>query len=452
MGTGADAAEDEKIVRKMKAFLEKILKNKFIANTNWLLFKNIYSMLLSLVIGSLSVRYLGPSNYGLIGYGTSLVSLFNAISQLGLNSIIMSELLRHPKEKGKTLGTALVMRLAASVVSFLCVLLFVCIVEPGNQILLVVTALQALVLICNTYELLNEWFLSELQSKVYVVAASIGATIVGAWKILMLFLGASVQWFAASTTIQALVCGGIIFVIFLKRKQFQLSFSFSRAKEMFEKSKHYIISGLAIALYTQMDKVMLGKMMGEREVGLYTSAMTIAMLWEFIPQSVINSGRAVILEKKNTSQDEYLRLFRLLLLTISLMGLGVGIGIQIFGRWMIFLLYGREYMEAVPLLQILIWSTSFAMLGTARGIWNVAEDKNQYVKYFTVIGGVFNLIFNYFAIQVWGMTGAAIGTLLSQILVSLGSPMFWKDTRPFVRLYLSSWRYVGQLKTLLMKR
>ena len=68
---------------KIKTFLEKIFKNKFITNTNWLLFKNIYSMLLSLVVGSLSVRYLGPSNYGLIGYGTSLVNLFNAISQLG---------------------------------------------------------------------------------------------------------------------------------------------------------------------------------------------------------------------------------------------------------------------------------------------------------------------------------------------------------------------------------
>lgn len=407
-------------------------------------------MLLSLVVGSLSVRYLGPSNYGLIGYGTSLVSLFNAISQLGLNSIIMSELLRKPEEKGKTLGTALVMRLVASIVSFLCVLLFVCIVEPGNQVLFVVTALQALVLICNTYELLNEWFLSELQSKVYVVASSIGATIVGGWKILLLVLGASVQWFAASTTIQALVCGGIIFVIFFKKKQFRLGYSFSRAREIFGKSKHYIISGLAIALYTQMDKVMLGKMMGEREVGLYTSAMTVAMLWEFVPQSIINSARAVILEKKNVNNEEYLRLFRILLLCISLMGIGVGVGIQLFGKWVILLLYGRAYKEAVPLLQILIWSTSFAMLGTARGIWNVAEDKNQYVKYYTIIGGLFNLFFNYFAIQVWGMAGAAVGTLLSQMLVSLGSPMFWKDTRPFVKLYMSSWKYMTQLKMLLM--
>lgn len=433
----------------IKVFCKRIKKNKFITNTNWLLFKNIYSMLLSLVIGSLSARYLGPSNYGLIGYGASLVSLFTSISQLGLNSIIMNELLSRPQEKGKTLGTALAMRVAASTVCFFCVLFFTSVVEPENKVLLVVTALQAFAIICNTYELLNEWFLSELQSKVYVVAASVGATIVGIWRILLLVLGASVQWFAASATIQALVCGSIIFVIFFKRKQFRLGYSFSRAQELFGKSNHYIISGLAVALYTQMDKVMLGKMMGEREVGLYTSAMTIAMLWEFVPQAVINSARAVILEKKNKSNADYLKLFQILLLAVSLMGIGVGIGIQIFGRWIILLLYGREYMEAVPLLQILIWSTSFAMIGTARSIWNVAEDKNQYVKYYTIIGSVFNLVFNYFAIQIWGMAGAAVGTLLSQLLVSLGSPMFWKETRPFVRLYVSSWRYMGQLKTLI---
>lgn len=433
----------------IKVFWKKIKKNKFITNTNWLLFKNIYSMLLSLVIGSLSARYLGPSNYGLIGYGASLVSLFTSISQLGLNSIIMNELLSRPQEKGKTLGTALAMRVAASTVCFFCVLFFTSVVEPENKVLLVVTALQAFAIICNTYELLNEWFLSELQSKVYVVAASVGATIVGIWRILLLVLGASVQWFAASATIQALVCGGIIFVIFFRRKQFRLGYSFLRAKELFGKSNHYIISGLAVALYTQMDKVMLGKMMGEREVGLYTSAMTIAMLWEFVPQAVINSARAVILEKKNKSNADYLKLFQILLLAVSLMGIGVGIGIQIFGRWIILLLYGREYMEAVPLLQILIWSTSFAMIGTARSIWNVAEDKNQYVKYYTIIGSAFNLVFNYFAIQIWGMAGAAVGTLLSQMLVSLGSPMFWKETRPFVRLYVSSWRYMGQLKTLI---
>ena len=51
-------------------------KMRFLNNTSWMLAQQIYSMILSLVVGSLSARYLGPSNYGLLSYGSSLISLF----------------------------------------------------------------------------------------------------------------------------------------------------------------------------------------------------------------------------------------------------------------------------------------------------------------------------------------------------------------------------------------
>lgn len=424
----------------MLAILKKIRNNRFLGNTNWLIFQNIYSMGLSLVVGALSARYLGPSNYGLIGYGTSLVNLFTAISQLGLDSILMNEIISHPEKKGEIIGTSLCMRIASSTVSFLCVLILVAVIEPGNYILWIITALQAFAIVCKVYELLNEWFLSELKSKYYVIANICGQTAVAVWKILLLMLGASVLWFGASTTVQALVCGMIIAVLFWKSKNFNLSFSMITAKGLFDKSKHYVLAGLAIALYTQMDKVMLGKMMGEREVGFYTAAMTIAMLWEFIPTAIINSSRTVILEAKIRNEEEYQKKLKLLLFTISVMGLAVGIVVQIFGKLAVMILYGREYLPAVTALKLLIWSTTFAMIGVARNIWSVAEDKNRYSKNYTICGGIFNLVFNAATIPVWGMTGAVLGTLLAQIVVSLISPLFWKETRGFVRLYMDSWK------------
>ena len=49
---------------------------KFISNSGWMMGQQIYSMIISLVVGSLSARYLGPSNYGLINYGASIISFF----------------------------------------------------------------------------------------------------------------------------------------------------------------------------------------------------------------------------------------------------------------------------------------------------------------------------------------------------------------------------------------
>ena len=406
---------------------------------------------LSLVVGALSARYLGPSNYGLIGYGASLVNLFTAVSQLGIDNVLINEMMKHPEEKGRVLGTALCMRACSATVSLACAMILVILIEPGNHVLWLITGIQAFAIALRAYELLNEWFLSEMKSKYYVIANICGQTVVGIWKIVLLILQASVVWFAASTTVQAFVCGGIVITIFLITRDFKLGFCWQYAKDIFDRSKHYVLAGLAIALYTQMDKVMLGRMMGETEVGFYTAAMTIAMLWEFIPQAIINSSRVVILEKKKTDEAGYSDKLQLLLFGISVLGILVGVAVQIFGKLAVRILYGKEYMAAVPVL--LIWSTMFAMIGVARNIWSVAEEKNQYSKNYTICGGIFNLIFNAVTIPVWGIFGAAISTLGAQIVVALLSPMLWKDTRPFVSLYMASWKNgVEHLKTIFRKR
>ncbi len=434
----------------MLAVIRKIKDNRFIGNTNWLIFQNIYSMGLSLVVGALSARYLGPSNYGLIGYGASLVNLFTSISQLGIDNVLINEMMKHPQEKGRVMGTALCMRGFSAVVSLVCAMVLVILIEPGNYVLWFITGIQAFAIALRAYELLNEWFLSKMKSKYYVIANMCGQTVVGVWKILLLIAQASVVWFAASTTIQALVCGSIVITLFLMMRDFKLGFCWQYAKDIFSRSKHYVFAGIAISLYTQMDKVMLGRMMGQTEVGIYTAAMTIAMLWEFIPTAIFNSSRTMILEAKAKSEKEYEDRLKLLFFGISVLGILVGIVVQIFGRLAVLLLYGQKFISAAPVLKLLIWSTSFAMIGLARNVWSVAEDKNEYSKYYPICGAVCNLIFNALAIPVWGVFGAALGTLLAQIVVALIAPLFWKGTRPFVRIYLESWgswRYLKQWLT-----
>lgn len=395
---------------------------------------------LSLIVGALSARYLGPSNYGLIGYGASLVNLFTSISQLGLDSVVMNTMVKHPEEKGRIMGTAICMRLVASFVSLICVMILVMLIDPGEYVLWAIVALQAFSIMCRTYEQMNDWFRMELKSKYYVIANVCGQTVVGVWKITLLVVGASVLWFGASTTVQALVCGAIVTVCFLKDKNFKLGFSVETAKYLFSRGKHYVLANIAIALYTQMDKVMINKMMGNAEVGYYTAAMTIAQLWEFIPIAMIQSAEALILKTRAVSGKTYMDRLKLLLFAINCMGIGVGIGIQLLGWLAVRILYGEEYMAAVPVLSLLVWSTTFAVIGVARNIWSIAEGYDKYSKNYTLCGAAFNLVFNALAIPVWGVMGAALGTLLAQIVVSLISPLFWKETRPFLGIYLDSWR------------
>ena len=184
---------------------EKNLKKRFVSNASWQMAQQIYSMILSLIIGSISARYLGPNNYGLLNYGESLISLMATLTGLGLDEVIMNELVMKKDKTGTLLGTALVMRLLASIVGVFAVAAIIITLEPGNKLLWVITILQTFQLFGNLYYVFNYWFQVELKSKYVSIAYIIGLTVSGVWRVVILMKNASVEFFAMTASIQGIV-------------------------------------------------------------------------------------------------------------------------------------------------------------------------------------------------------------------------------------------------------
>ncbi len=418
--------------------------NKFVGNTGWMMFKNIYSMILSLVVGSLSARYLGPSNYGLINYGSSIIAFFTTVSKLGMDAVVVSEMARSREKESIYLGSALLMRLVTSILSCFAVYGFVVVFEPKNTLLQVVTVLQAIAIIFQSTEVFYYWFQVRLEMK-YVTIASIAAlTVTAVWRISLLANEASVQWFALSATISALVSGVCITIFFIRKSRLKLYFRYADAKFLLGNSYHFIINGLAVTLYTQLDRIMLGKMVSEEAVGFYSAASTLAVMWEFVPTALINSARPILVKNHDDDKEVFMKRYQYLLLGITFLGIFVSLVFTFFGKFMVHILYGEKYFEAVPTLAVLIWSTSFAMIGTARGIWIVSERKNKYVKYFTFLGAIINTILNALFIPILGGVGAAMTTLMTQIFVSIVAPLLFKETRAFFYMYFSSFQRIKE--------
>ncbi|WHY71987.1 flippase [Fictibacillus enclensis] len=420
------------------------IAKKFLGNTSWLIAQNIYSMLLSLVIGSLTARYLGPSNYGVLGYGASLITLFVSISKLGLDSVILNELIVQPEKKGDYLGAALVMRLIASIFSVIGISLLVFCIEPGNGLLLKVTFFQSLAIVFQVHETFNYWFQTELKSKYYVISSIIALTITGVWRIYLLYSNASVEWFALSTSIQALVIFGIAMIMFRKLAKLKLNIHLTDIKYLLSRSYHFIIANLSIAIYMQIDKIMLGKFMGEKAVGIYSAAMTIALLWVFIPNAIINSALPLIISERGKNYKGYIKRLQFLIFTIATIGFLAGISILVFGKLAVSILYGSAYMQSINTLYILIWSTSLAILGTSLSVWIVAEGLNAYQKYMALIGAAVNVVFNLIAIPKMGVSGAALATFCSQFVVQFIAPLLFKQTRPMIKILLGSFLIVNR--------
>lgn len=424
--------------------LKRQLTGRFARNSGWMMFQQVYSMVLALIISAVASRYLGPDNVGIIEYGAMFVTFFTAVCRLGLNGLVINDIAKSPEKSGEIMGSALALRLVASVLSIGSIAVIISILKPDDKLILVVAMLQSAALVFDVCEVFKWWFQARLMAKYAAIGSIIAVSVMGAWRIWQLSRSASVEWFAMSSSIQALVSALFVGAMFVVKKDFRLRFSWAMAKDLLVRGRHLLISSLIVQIYLQTDRLMLESMVDTAALGCYSIAMRLSTMWEFVPDAIIDTARPLIAQAKKRSEDEYIKKFKLLLLGISIMGIAVGLLFTFFGRHLVWLLYGDAFLPAAAPLSIMIWTTTFALIGTARGIWLIAEGLYKYLKYMVAIGALFNVVTNLLLIPVWGMVGAALTTLASQAIVALVVPLLFKETRPFVSIYLSSFKLLPE--------
>lgn len=426
--------------------LKKILSNRFLQNTGWMAFAQIYQMVISLFIGVISARYLGPTNYGTINYAASYISFFTIFCALGLEGIVVKEMISKREQEGIILGSGIAMRLIAGVLSMIAVCVIVYFLNPNDSVLLTVTFLQSIILPFNAFHLIDMWYQSKLNSKVSTIIRCISYTLMSLYKIYLLITGKSVEWFAFSTSLDSLLIALMFMLMYRRNGTRKLKFDYNTSKELLLQSYHLIISTMMAVLYSQMDRVMIGKMMTQTDVGFYTAAATICNMWVFIPQAFANSARPVIMELKDKDSNMYIRRLKQLIGFIFWIGALFSIVFTVMADFIIHVLYGDAYTMTKGPLVILIWSTVFSSLSYPRSIWMICENKQNYTKYILIWGVILNLILNYFGIKYFGIIGAAIATLFTEIMTCIISPMFYKEMRIFIRYLLESIIGKGILK------
>lgn len=426
--------------------------NAVIKNSFWLLSESIITMLISLLIGVVSARYLGPGNYGLINRFTPYISLANSICTFGLQSIIIRDISRNDSAENvrKILGSTLFFRLVLSIISIVCIDAYAFVIsKQGDSLLFIIAILQSFSLVFNCYEIITYYFHAMLQSKYIAIATVLTSALVGVWKIALLISKASVEWFAFSTTLQAVLLFGFNYFFFRRSFRAKLKADWKMLKTMIGDGYHLLLASMGIAVYGQVDKIMIGSILGNKQLGYYTAAYAIATLWYFVPSAISNSMRSKIFSACD-DEEEYGKSNRVLFLIVTGLGVCAGIGFMLIPTQLIGLLYGAEYLDAKVALMILGWCGLFANIGTARSIWLVGKGLHRYSKNFTLMGAMVNIVLNALLIPWIGINGAAIATVISQFSVQMVFPLFFKDTRQVVIEMVTCYREVGHLKRILM--
>lgn len=419
--------------------LRSLFNSKVTKNSMWIIGEQIFQMFLSLVIGVLSARYLGPSNYGALNYTGSFVTFCTSIVTLGMDGVVIKKMISKPSEEGHLLGGCILLRVLTAFLSSIAIIFIVWVLNPSDDMKLTLILIQSLQLIFMAVNILDNWFQRWLKSKYVSIAKMVASIAVSCYKIYLLATAKDIRWFAFSNVLSYLVISVMLYVAYKRYCNHPLKFDVKSGISVLSESYHFIISGVMVAMYSQMDKIMLGAMIDDTAVGLYTTASTLCTTWLFVPMAIINSFRPKIMETKQSGNEKLflIRLEQLYSLIIWLCLL-VSALVCLLGYWAIDVLYGKGFIGAIIPLRILIWSELFSMIGTARGIWILCMEKQKYVKYYLGMGATLNLILNFTLIPIMGIAGAASANLMTQIFNSIIAPMCFKETRVHTKIVFES--------------
>lgn len=394
-------------------------KNRVVKNASWIIGIQIVKSLLGLVISMLTARFLGPSNFGLINYAASIVAFVTPIMYLGLNGVLVQEIVNTPEKEGEILGTSIFMAFISSILCIGGVISFSTIANHGEKDTIIVCALYSILLIFQSFEMVIYWFQAKLLSKYSSVVSLAAYILVSGYKIYLLATQKSIYWFAVSNALDYMIIALGATVVYKKLGGRPLRFNFNTAKHLFSKSRYYIVSNMMIAIFAQTDRIMLKLMINDAATGYYSAAVACAGMTGFVFTAIIDSFRPLIFDDKKTDEIRYEKDMCRLYGIIIYLSLLQSLVITLFSGLIIKILYGAAYSASINALKLIVWYTTFSYLGSVRNIWILAENRQKYLWIINLSGALANVALNYILIPITGIMGAALASLVTQIFTNV---------------------------------
>lgn len=403
---------------------------RYFFNTSWLFAEQVLRLIAGLFVGIYVARYLGPEQFGVYSYAVAFVALFGSIARLGLDGIVVRDLVNHPEERDIYLGTAFLLKLTGAILTL--GLLAIAIQFTGND---ATTNLYIFIiasgLIFQSVDVVDFHFQSKVLSKYVSISRLIQLALSSALKLYFIFTQADLFWFVVVSLIdQVSLAFALVFAYWRQRiGSFLGSFDLGTAKAMLKNSWPLILSGIAISLYMRIDQIMIKEMLGERQVGLYSAAVRLSEAWYFVPVIVTASLFPAILNAKKLNPKLYRERLQRLYAIMVYSAVGVALPVAFLAERIVVTLYGIHYQDAGLVLTIHIWAGIFVALGVVNGSWFLAENLQKLATLNTLIGAAVNVILNYLLIPLYGIAGVAFATFASYGISAYFALFLYKQTR-----------------------
>ncbi|MGM0512484.1 MAG: flippase [Pseudomonadota bacterium] len=419
----------------------RFLGDKSLINMLWLSGDSIFRMGLGFIVTVWLARYLGPETFGLFNYALAIIAIYSSVASLGMNGVVVRELIKEPDNSGKIMGTSFILQLIGSFTATIFVILTIIMLRPNEPNILSIVLVMSPSILLRSTDVIKYWFESTISAKNTVIAQNVAFIISSLAKIIAMFCGLSYIVLAITVTLEAMVVA-LMLVLLYKRKKIKVQwvFDYPTLKKLFKQSWPLVFSGLALMLYMRVDQIMIGNLIDNAAVGVYSVAVKMIEVWYFFPIAIVSSLFPKIIKEKSISEERYNERMQFLYDIMVVLGVSLAFFATFLSDFIIGFFYGIEYQEAATLIKIYSWVSVFYFLSSASGRWYINEGLQMYAFSRNLFGLIICVLLNFILIPLYGTKGSALSTLIAYCCAAYLFDAFNHKTRiSFMQKTRSLW-------------
>jgi O-antigen/teichoic acid export membrane protein len=413
----------------------------YLHNTGWIVAEKLLVMVLGFVATVVVARYLGPANFGILSYATSLAALVGVAGHLGLQGLVVRELVKKPALRAETLGTTAALKLGAVLVGYFALIAYAALYEGAGSEVFELIAIAGAALLFMPLNVIDTWFNAFVQARYVSIARSAGALVLAGGMLWLVLQGVGLVAFAVPYFLQALVTAVVLLLLFRAKSGMRLSdwrFDAGHARELLSQGWVIYLASFFAVIYLKIDQVMLRWLADSSEVGVYAVAARFSEVWYFIPTAIVASVFPGMIKLRESDESRFTHRLQQLFDSLAVLGMLIAMLVTLIAPWVIPLFFGADYAASVPILVIHTWASVFIFMRAALSKWILIENALYFSLLTQGLGAVFNVVLNYSLIPVYGGEGAAWATLVSYAIASFLALLLYSRTRPIFWLMLNA--------------
>lgn len=387
-------------------------------NTTFLILSEVFIKIIGFAYFIFLARSLSIDVFGRYNLVTSVMIIFSFLPDVGIGLVVVREIAKKTYDIPSLLGNTFIVTSVMSVVTILIVMGFGLTAGFSNEVIFLLF-ISSITLLISQIRSIPLFYFDGMEDMGYsAILKALNSLFITAFGAVGFILGFGLSGVITGFLIGSIISFVITWIVFLA-KRIKISFKFDK-----KISKHLIYNGLPLGIaafsalvYSNIDGIMLERLLSEKALGLYSSANkfgpTLIQLLN-VPFMV-----AVYPVLSRLSREDKVRFQKAIFKSLGAVvvwSVPASVGVALFAG-IIPIIFGERYAAGIPILRVLIFFVPFASLSALLYKVLIVINKQNWYLIVSILGVSVNIALNLILIPKMSIMGAAVATVATQAIL-----------------------------------